>query len=318
MEYKVLAYYHIGYIEDPQTEVIRHKEFFSTRDFRGRIYISKQGINGQASGRADHADEYMAWMGTRFQKMPFKVHISKEHVFPKMTVKIRQQLVAIDCEVDLSQTGEHLSPEQWKRMLEERDEETLILDVRNNYEWEVGHFEGSNLPQLETFREFPAYAKQLKKERDPKKTTVMMYCTGGIRCEVFSAVMKQEGFEKVYQLDGGVIHYALKEGGDHWRGKLFVFDDRLAVPVDEEQEPISCCAHCNKPNDVYYNCANIDCNELFLCCLDCLRAHRGCCSAQCGCADRVRPYQENGKPFRKWDYREKLAWKHSRKKCAIF
>lgn len=301
MEYKVLAYYSIGKIDDPVAEVARHKEFFNTRDFKGRIYISEQGINGQASGRADHADEYMAWMGSdpRFQKMPFKVHFSKEHPFPKMTVKYRRQLVAIDCEVDFSNVGQHISPEEWEKKLRERDEETIVLDVRNAYEWKIGRFEGSELPELETFRQFPAYAKKLKEEKDPKTTCVMMYCTGGIRCEFFSALMKKEGFEKVYQLDGGVIQYGLKEGDKHWEGKLFVFDDRLAVPLGQEQPPISHCTHCQKPNDVYYNCANVDCNELFLCCVDCIKEHKGCCSCQCETADRIRPYQETAKPFRK-------------------
>lgn len=311
MDYKVLAYYFIGKVEDPQAEVNRHKEFFNARDFKGRIYISEQGINGQASGRADHADEYMAWMADRFKGMPFKVHMSTEHAFPKMTVKYRKQLVAVDCEVDFSDVGEHVAPEVWKKMLEERGNETIVLDVRNDYEWKIGHFEGSELPKLETFREFPAYAKKLKEERDPKNTKVMMYCTGGIRCEFFSALMKKEGFEKVYQLDGGVINYGLKEGSDQWKGKLFVFDDRLAVPLAEGSEPISCCTHCGKANDVYYNCSNMDCNELFLCCPDCLRAHRGCCSSECECAERIRPYQENAKPFRKWDHEQKLAWRNA-------
>lgn len=310
MDYKVLAYYSIEPIANPQEEVARHKEFFSTRDFKGRIYISEQGINGQASGLSSHADEYMAWMGSRFQKMPFKINEAKEHAFAKMTVKYRKQLVAIDCEVDFSNRGEHISPEEWKKKLESRTEDTIVLDVRNAYEWKIGHFEGSELPKLETFREFPEYTKKLKEERDPKTTSVMMYCTGGIRCEFFSALMKKEGFENVYQLDGGVINYGLQEGADHWQGKLFVFDDRLVVPVGEEKPPISHCAHCNTPNDVYYNCANMDCNELFLCCLDCLKAHRGCCSCECEQEDRIRPYQENAKPFRKWDTQEKLAWRN--------
>ena len=154
----------------------------------------------------------MAWMkaDSRFQEISFKMHESSEHAFPKMTVKYRRQLVAIDCEVDFSEKGESVSPEQWKKMIEERDEQTIVLDVRNDYEWKIGHFEGSELPKLETFREFPEYAKQLKQERDPKETVVMMYCTGGIRCEFYSALMKKEGFEKVYQLDGGVINYGLK------------------------------------------------------------------------------------------------------------
>lgn len=307
MKYKVLAYYSVKGLENPQNEIALHKEFFKTRDFKGRIYISEQGINGQASGLAEHADEYMAWMEERFQKMPFKVHFSSEHAFPKMTVKYRKQLVAVDCEVDFSLIGEHVSPERWKKMLEEKGDETIVLDVRNDYEWKIGRFEGAELPELETFREFPEYAKKLKEERNPKNTRVMMYCTGGIRCEFFSALMKKEGFENVYQLDGGIINYGLKEGSEHWKGKLFVFDDRLGVPMGET--PISHCTHCNKPNDVYYNCANMDCNELFLCCSECLKAHKGCCSSACENAQRIRPYQENGKPFRKWDHQEKMAWK---------
>ncbi len=307
MEYKVLAYYSVEGLNDPQKEIALHKEFFQTRDFKGRIYISEQGINGQSSGRADHADEYMAWMKERFQKMPFKVHMSKEHAFAKMTVKYRKQLVAVDCEVDFSKVGEHVGPEVWKKMLEEKGEETILLDVRNDYEWKIGRFQGAELPELETFRQFPEYAKKLKETRDPKNTRVMMYCTGGIRCEYFSALMKEEGFENVYQLEGGVINYGLKEGGEHWEGKLFVFDDRLGVPMGSA--PISHCSYCNAPNDVYFNCANMDCNELFLCCSECLKAHQGCCSSACETAPRIRPFQENGKPFRKWGHEEKLAWK---------
>ncbi len=314
MKYSVLAYYWIGRVEDPAREVARHKEFFEARDFKGRIYISEQGINGQASGLAADAEEYMAWMKSdeRFAGVDFKIHSAEEHAFPKMTVKYRRQLVAIDCEVDFSQRGEHVSPEEWKRMLEERGEDTVLIDVRNDYEWEVGHFEGAELPELETFRQFPLYAKNLKEKKDPKKTSVMMYCTGGIRCEFYSAVLKKEGFENVYQLEGGVISYGLKEGSEHWKGKLFVFDDRLVVPISEEKaEPIAVCKHCGVSSDVYYNCANMDCNELFVCCSDCLKMHRGCCCDACGKEGRVRQYQESAKPFRKWDHKEKLAMKNA-------
>lgn len=300
MDYSLLAYYVLTEIEDPHAEVARHKEFFKTRDFRGRIYISEQGINGQSSGSAAHAMEYQDWLRSdpRFQETRFKMHPASEHAFPKMTVKYRKQLVAIDCEVDFSHIGEHVPPKVWKKMLEERTPDTLLLDVRNDYEWKAGHFEGAELPKLEQFREFPKYAKRLKEQCDPAQTPVMMYCTGGIRCEYYSSVLKKEGFEKVYQLDGGVIQYGLEEGSQHWKGKLFVFDDRLVVPLSEDREVISVCSHCKNPNDVYYNCANMDCNELFFCCLDCLKEHRGCCSAPCQ-EGRVRPYQENAKPFRK-------------------
>jgi UPF0176 protein len=148
----------------------------------------------------------------------------------------------------------------------------------------------------------------LKKERDPKKTKVMMYCTGGIRCEFYSAVMKKEGFEQVYQLDGGVIQYGLDEGQSQWEGKLFVFDDRLVVPISGEAAPsIAVCKHCQISSDVYYNCANMDCNDLFVSCPECLKRMRGCCSEKCQ-AGRVRSIAEdaNPKPFRKWSHEEKL------------
>lgn len=311
----VLAYYYIGHIENPLLEVERHKEFFKTRDFKGRIYISEQGINGQSSGREDHAEEYIAWMRSdpRFKDIDFKIHKIDKHAFPKMTVKLRRQLVAIDCEVDFSlAAGTHISPKEWKKKLETRDEHTMLIDVRNDYEWEVGHFEGAKLPQLETFRQFPAYAKALKEKCDPKKTSVMMYCTGGIRCEFYSAVMKKEGFENIYQLDGGVIEYGLQEGSDHWEGKLFVFDDRLVIPIGkEEAPPIAHCSQCGTSCDVYYNCANMDCNKLFICCSSCLKTHQGCCCCSCLETGRVRPYKEDAIPFRKWSHEEKVALAHA-------
>jgi UPF0176 protein len=302
MRYTTLAYYFIGPIDDPLSEVARHKDFFATRDFKGRIYISEQGINGQSSASKAHAEEYIAWMQNdpRFQGVQFKTQDAIEHAFPKMTVKYRRQLVAIDCPVDLSQRGTHVSPSEWKQMLEEKSDDTVLLDVRNDYEWEVGHFEGAELPQLETFREFPRYAKELKEKCDPKTTPVMMYCTGGIRCEFFSSVLKQEGFEKVYQLEGGVIGYGLEEDAEHWKGNLFVFDDRLVVPVGKERgTSIAHCIHCQKAVDLYYNCANMDCNRLFVSCSECIPTHAGCCSETCCKEGRVRPFQINAKPFRK-------------------
>ncbi len=311
MNYQVLAYYILTPIEEPHREVARHQEFFSTRDLKSRIYISEQGINGQMSGSIAHAAEYMQWLKSdpRFAAVSFKIHPASEHAFAKATIKYRKQLVALDAEVDLSQRGEHVAAAEWKKMLEEQDENTLLLDVRNDYEWKVGRFEGAQLPTLETFRQFPAYAQELQKTHDPKKTRVMMYCTGGIRCEFYSAALKQQGFEQVYQLDGGVIQYGLDEGQKHWEGKLFVFDDRLVVRLSEEEaEPIAECTHCGTTVDTYLNCANMDCNALFICCAACTTAHKGCCSDKC-LEGRVRPLAENAphKPFRKFPFEEKQA-----------
>lgn len=303
--YHVLAYYLFTPIEDPRLEVSRHHEFLKHLDVRCRVYISEQGINGQMSASPEAAAAYKQWLqgDPRFAQVVFKTHFFQTHAFPRTTVKYRKQLVAVDTPVDMSLTGEHLSPQQWKEMLENKDEHTLLIDTRNDYEWVIGHFTGSELPPLETFREFPQYARELKKKCDPKQTTIMMCCTGGIRCEIYSALMKQEGFEKVYQLEGGIINYGLKMGCDQWRGKLFVFDDRLAVPLSEQgqEDVISHCIHCNALSDTYYNCANVDCNELFLSCPTCAEQFKGCCCDACKQAERLRVYEkvERPRPFRR-------------------
>lgn len=303
----MLAYYFFTPIEDPALEVFKHKEVFLNRDIQGRIYISKEGINGQMSASPEAAAEYMEWMKSdpRFQGIEFKIHTWHEHCFPRMTVKTRPQLVALDKEVDMTKKGVHLSPEEWKKMLENKDEDTILIDVRNDYEWDIGHFEGAELPNLEKFRHFPEYARELKAERDPSKTKVMMYCTGGIRCELYSALMKEEGFNEVYQLQGGIIKYGLESGSKHWKGKLFVFDDRLSVPIAEDQpaEVISKCIHCDATTDLYFNCANMDCNELYLSCSECAEKTQGCCCKACEEAPRVRPFvkQDRPKPFRRFN-----------------
>lgn len=319
----VLAYYHLNPLENPHAEVEIHKTFFAERDMTCRIYISAEGINGQMSAIRTDAQAYMEWMNARsgFQGIHFKIHPYHEHVFPRKTIKYRKQLVAIDAEVDLSLRGEHVSPKQWQEMLENQTNRILI-DVRNDYEWKLGRFEGAELPPCETFREFSAYADGLHEKADPKKTPVMMYCTGGIRCELYSAILKQKGFDKVYQLDGGIIGYGLSQGNKHWLGKLFVFDDRLSVPISDQDEApaIGTCHHCGKNNESYYNCANMDCNHLFLCCHDCLNKYLGCCCSECVDAPRRRPYHEQNphKPFKRWyNYEQDLppnTFNHKKKK----
>lgn len=309
LPYQVLAYYLITKIESPHEEVQRHKDFFADRDVASRIYISEEGINGQMSASRQAAKEYMEWMHSRspFQNIHFKLSDWHEQAFPRKTVKYRKNLVAYDERVDFSKGGKHVEPSEWREMLESGAPYHLI-DVRNDYEWELGRFEGADLPECATFREFEHYAEELKKVKDPKNTPVMMYCTGGIRCELFSSVLIEKGFEKVYQLNGGVINYGMKEGSAHWLGKLFVFDDRLSVPISEEEAPvIGKCHLCAEPTESYFNCANMDCNHLFLSCPACIESLAGCCKEECKSSDRVRPYHQKNphKPFRrKYWYQE--------------
>lgn len=302
-KYLVLAYYSFTALEDPHGEVERHKKFLENRDATARIYLSEQGINGQLSAACEDAKIYMEWMHSRpeFQNLHFKVHEHYEQAFPRLSIKYRKQLVAIDQEVDISVTGEHVSPKKWKEMLES-SERPLLLDVRNDYESKVGHFEGATLPACNTFREFIAYTEELCQKVDPENTPVMMCCTGGIRCEIYSSVLLKKGFKKVYQLDGGIINYGLEVGAKHWLGKLFVFDDRMTIPIAQEQTPvIGTCHHCQTTTENYYNCANMDCNELFLCCGKCIESYLGCCKETCKDAPRIRSYHEQTphKPFRR-------------------
>jgi UPF0176 protein len=312
--YLVLAYYHFlkppFRLEDPSRLVKAHHQFLNNKDAKGRIYINEEGINGQMSIHEQDAESYVEWLRQHeaFQEMEFKVHVAEEHAFAKMTVKYRKQLAALDIAVDLNKTGEHVPAHEWQQMLEAQDQDTILIDVRNDYEWKVGRFEGALLPELENFRDFGEYIEHLKKLYDTKKTKVMMYCTGGIRCELYSALMKERGFETVYQLQGGVIKYGLDAGVKHWKGKLFVFDDRMVVPISkEETEVISSCVHCSTPMDVYYNCANMDCNALFIACPECVKDLKGCCSQQCTTEPRVRAFVAvaKPKPFRKLSCAEK-------------
>ncbi len=307
-QYYVLAFYHFVDILSPHDEVKNHKKFFEDRDITSRIYLSEQGINGQMSAAVKDAEEYMQWMLSRdlFHNVHFKIHTHPEHAFPKVVVKYRKDLVGFDRKIDLTKRGEYVSPKEWKDLLS-NSKNHVLLDVRNDYEWKIGHFEGAELPHCETFREFDKYAENLQKSVDAKTTPVLMYCTGGIRCELYSSILKERGFDKVYQLQGGIINYGLEEGSKHWKGKLFVFDDRLAVPIGEEATPvIGTCHHCKTSNETYLNCANIDCNNLFLCCPDCLTKFQGCCQESCQNAERIRPFHKETahKPFRKWhEYR---------------
>lgn len=305
-KYLILAYYHFADVKDPALFVKEHKKFFENRDVKGRLYISKEGINGQMSGSKKDCEDYMTWLKSRpgFEEVFFKVDPSDENIFFKMTVKVREQLVAFDQKVNLKNRSKHLSPQDWKSHLE-GDEDYVLIDVRNDYESKIGHFKGAVLPQCSSFREFGDFTEKeiIENEKVPKDKKILMYCTAGIRCEYYSAYMKEKGYQNIYQLEGGVVNYAHEVGDDHWEGKLFVFDDRLVHPLSEQEKCISKCKHCESPADTYYNCANMDCNFLFTCCKNCLKENAGCCCDECIQAQRVRPVTHlSNKPFRKWYY----------------
>lgn len=311
MKICVLAYYVIEEVSDPAKVVKEHKAFLEKLDSAGRIYVSKEGVNAQLSLAEGDVSPYLDYLKSDplYKTADVKIHPAAEHAFAKLTVKERDQLCAIDTDVDFSERGDHISAAEWKEKLENRDENTIVIDVRNNYESEVGYFEGAIKPDLESFREFPEFAKALREKFNPETTTVLMYCTGGIRCEYYSPIMKKEGFKKVYQLNGGVIRYGIEEGNHLWHGKLFVFDDRLVVDINKlKNDDIGHCHDCGCQTSKYYNCANMDCNKLFLSCQKCASTNHGCCSYKCLETGRVRKFDESKdpKPFRKLPFEEKV------------
>jgi UPF0176 protein len=317
MSHAVLAFYHFCTIHDPHQEVEKWKIALNELEAHGRIYFSFEGINAQLSLPTHRYNDFKNWLDQteHFSKVDIKIHEWPEATFEKLIIKFRQQLVAFDTPVDLNLRGQSVEPLQWKKMLEERDNNTVLLDVRNQYEYDLGHFEGAIAPESNHFRDYKNFAEKFCESHDPESTKVMMCCTGGIRCEIFSSYLVEKGFKNVFQLNGGIIQYGLKVGSDYWKGKLFVFDDRMAIPISQDSSTtIALCRSCKIPNDQVYNCANTNCNEMFTCCNSCLTELKGCCSTSCSQSSRLRPLEDQNphKPYRKWHhYREKQLKKDS-------
>ncbi len=300
--YEVILYYNFNTIDDPEAFCTAHKEFCRELGVKGRIYIGAEGINGTLGGTPEQVEAYKDYLRELegFEDTEFKTDTSDYIPFAKLICKTRDEIVALHKEdVDPGRGGKHLEPREWREILEKEDDYVLI-DVRNDYESRIGHFEGAITPEVENFYEFPDWLEKLEVDKDKK---VLMYCTGGIRCEKFSVLMKEKGWEDVNQLDGGILRYSKEEGGKHYKGKCFVFDDRLVVPVNEEDmEPIARCEITGKPADTYINCANMECNKLFVCSEEGARKMEGCCSEECRQSEYKRPFDpENAfRPFRKW------------------
>ncbi len=224
--YEVILYYNFTPIKDVAQFCKEHKNFCKELGLKGRIYISSEGLNGTAAGTKAQIEKYkdFVWSLPGFSDTEFKQDQSDYIPFAKLICKVREEIVALHKEdVDPKHGGNHLMPNEWRKVMES-GEDYVMIDVRNNYESKIGHFKGALTPDLEYFYDFPQWLEEAK---IPKNKKVLMYCTGGIRCEKFSVLMKEEGWDDVNQLHGGILNYAKKEEGAHFEGKCFVFDDRL-------------------------------------------------------------------------------------------
>jgi UPF0176 protein len=280
-----LSFYKYAQIPDPQTFRNELYAWWDALGVLGRTYLAEEGINAQISVPEASFEQFKTLMNAYdiFRGMRLNIAVEAEgKSFFALTIKVKDKIVAdglSDPSFDPSKTGTHLNAEAWNRACEEPD--VIIVDMRNHYESEVGHFENAITPDVTTFREeLPLVADLLAEQRDKK---ILMYCTGGIRCEKASAFMKHNGFENVFQLEGGIIEYnrqvQAKGLKNKFLGKNFVFDERLGERISPDV--IAHCHQCEQASDTHTNCANLYCHILFIQCDSCREQYRGCCSEKC-------------------------------------
>ncbi|MBI49307.1 MAG: hypothetical protein CL850_03350 [Crocinitomicaceae bacterium] len=275
------------YVDIPDPDGLRdelYKEWSELAVF-GRVYLAQEGINAQISVPEHNWDAFIKVLHAReeFADMHQKIAIEDDgKSFFKLMLKTKSQIVADGLEYgeyDISNVGTHLDAKAWNEAM---DEGAIVVDMRNHYESEIGHFKGAVCPQSDTFREeLPEVLEDLKGKEDEK---ILLYCTGGIRCEKTSAYLKHHGFNDVNQLNGGIINYARQLKKDEtienkFIGKNFVFDERLGERISNDV--IANCHQCGEPCDEHVNCKNKVCNLLFIQCSKCQKAHGGCCSPEC-------------------------------------
>lgn len=288
MEYRILLYYKYVAIADPDAFVSEHRALCNEIGLKGRIIIAKEGINGTLSGTTQQTTAYMAAMhaDARFSDMPFKVDCSDKHAFKKLKIKVRPELVSLKLEenIDPNQvTGKRLSPGQFLEQLEQQN--VVVLDGRNSYEYDLGHFRNAIRPDVTAFREFPEWIRANKELFEHKK--ILTYCTGGIRCEKLSGLLIHEGFEDVSQLDGGIVTYGKDPlaRGQYFDGKCYVFDERIGVSINQVEDiVVGRCYHCEAAADKYINCAYPGCHRQHLVCPSCEERFDDYCSLQCQAA----------------------------------
>ncbi|ELM3644419.1 rhodanese-related sulfurtransferase [Flavobacterium psychrophilum] len=319
-----LSFYAYAKIENPQQ--FRDDLFLAWNklDALGRTYIAKEGINAQMSVPAENFEAFRETLEAYDFMKNIRLNVAVEHddhSFLKLTVKVRNKIVADglnDETFDVTNIGVHLKANEFNQILE--DPNTIVVDFRNHYESEIGHFKGAITPDVETFREsLPIINEQLKDFKEDKN--LVMYCTGGIRCEKASAYFKHQGFKNVFQLEGGIINYAkqIKEENleSKFIGKNFVFDHRLGERITNDI--VSQCHQCGKPCDNHTNCENEGCHLLFIQCDQCKLAMENCCSSECqeiihlSLVDQVKLRRgiKNGNMIFRKGKSDKLLFKHS-------
>lgn len=292
-DFRVLLFYKYVEINNAEAFANEHLAFCKELGIKGRILVSEEGINGTLSGTVEQTDAYIASMNAdpRFRDIMWKIDEADGHAFKKMFVRYRPEIVTLKLgEDDLNPnqvTGEYLSPQAFKEAL--LDENTVVIDARNDYEYDLGHFRGAVRPDIRNFRELPQWILDNKEHFMEKR--VVTYCTGGIRCEKFSGWLVKEGFKDVGQLHGGIATYGKdpEVQGELWDGKMYVFDERIAVDINRKEHVIVGKDWFDgTPCERYVNCANPSCNRRMLVSEENEHKYLRGCSQACRTAPRNR------------------------------
>ncbi|CAE7236824.1 trhO [Symbiodinium natans] len=289
---RVLAFYLVTAVRDPRREALLHKQWCRDHSIVGRVWVSSRGINAQVSGRTADCVQYAHFVAGRFPgvkgakakgaSLLCKLDPVLEPAFPRLRVKAKKLISLapeLDRSLDMEDRGQDLEPGEWQRRMQglESGKPGKVLDIRNNYEWDLGHFAPAKRPGTEELVEMSPSSLGLTSE--DKDTPLYMYCTGGIRCEFFGAALRKKGFRQVYKLKGGVQHYGNTVGDEGWKGRLFVFDRRnsVAVGLEGSASQLACPICGGGVVEEFWNCANLDCNRRVVACRACAERLLGCC-----------------------------------------
>ena len=316
-----LSFYQYAQIGNPQ--LFRDYLFlhWNPLDALGRIYVAHEGINAQMSIPAVNFALFKAHLDsiTFLEHVRLNIAIEQDNKsFLKLTIKVRNKIVADglnDASFDVTQKGKHVNALEFNQLLE--DENTICVDMRNHYESEIGHFVNAITPDVDTFRDsLPIIENDLSQHKEDKK--LLMYCTGGIRCEKASAYFKHKGFKQVFQLEGGIIEYARQVQNlgleNKFLGKNFVFDERRGERI--YKDVIANCHQCGAACDTHVNCKNEACHLLFIQCPSCQEQMQQCCSE--ACQEIVNLPEEKQKALRKGKHNSNKIFKKGRSEALPF
>ncbi|MBX3006591.1 MAG: rhodanese-related sulfurtransferase [Melioribacteraceae bacterium] len=282
MSYRILLFYKYVKFSNPEQFRNDHLKFCTENDILGRVWISDEGINGTVSGLLENISRYKQEVKKypEFADLWFKEDQYEQHAFNKIHVRVKKEIVnASFGKVDLSKTGKRLEPNQLLELYKSNTD-FLIVDARNDYESKIGKFKNAVTPQMNTFRDWPRIAEELK---EYKNKTVITYCTGGIRCEKASAYLVENGFTDVYQLNGGIWNFINQHPDTYWEGSMFVFDERRIVSPNNKDDlkHTGKCFYCGTPASYYINCHNQSCDIIIVTCDTCKEINKYCCSDEC-------------------------------------